>query len=150
MKLAEALQSRADNMHRYNALLNRLGSNALVQEGTQPAEDPAKLLCELDACLLESEELITRINLTNCQTLVDGQPLTALLAKRDALKLKISAYRSLVQEGSQTARRATRSEIRILSAVDVATVQKQIDALSKELRLLDNRIQETNWTTELL
>ncbi|MBQ8576693.1 MAG: DIP1984 family protein [Clostridia bacterium] len=150
MKLAEALQARADNARRIDTLKSRLTNNALVQEGEKPAENPGDLLRELDTCVGELETLLTRINLTNCNTVVDGTPLTALLARRDALKTKLDAYRTLVHESSQTARRAARSEIRILSAVNVAEVQKTVDALSKELRLLDNRIQETNWTTELL
>ena len=45
--------------------------------------------------------------------------------------------------------RATRSEIRIRSTVPVAQLQKTVDQMSRELRLLDNQIQQTNWTTEL-
>ena len=40
-------------------------------------------------------------------------------------------------------------EIKIQSAVDVKSLQKQADCLAKELRLTDNLIQETNWLTEL-
>ncbi|MCQ2432227.1 MAG: DIP1984 family protein [Clostridia bacterium] len=150
MKLAEALQMRADLTSRISSLRMRLGSNALVQEGEQPSEDPYSLLTELDACISQLEELITRINMTNCQTLSDGETLTALLARRDVIKMKVSAYRDLVNESSQSARRATRSEIKILPTVKVSALQKTIDELSKELRLLDNRIQQCNWTVDLL
>jgi hypothetical protein len=56
----------------------------------------------------------------------------------------------LVNEASSTARRATRSEIKILSTVNVAELQKTVDLTAKELRQLDNAIQAANWTTELL
>ena len=46
--------------------------------------------------------------------------------------------------------RATHSEIKILPSVAVAPLQKQVDALSKELRELEGKIQELNWTTELM
>ena len=81
---------------------------------------------------------------------MDGDSLTALLARRDALKLKLSAYRDLSYNASQLARRATRTEIKVLSAVSVPQVQKEADALARELRLLDNSIQAANWTTELI
>ena len=55
----------------------------------------------------------------------------------------------LVRAASRTARRATRSEIRILSAVDVRALQGKVDAMARELRLLDNQLQQINWTTEL-
>ena len=150
MKLAEALQERADLNRRIQQLQQRLNSNAIVQEGERPAEDPAGLLAELGGCVGNLERLITRINLTNCQAQVGGESLTALLARRDALKLKLSVYRDLAYNASQLARRATRTEIKVLSSVSVKDVQKQADGLAKELRLLDNSIQAANWTTELI
>ena len=51
MKLAEALQERADLNRRIQQLQQRLTNNALVQEGETPAEDPAELLAELDGCV---------------------------------------------------------------------------------------------------
>lgn len=150
MRLAEALQERADLDRRIQKLRERLQCNAVVQEGERPAEDPQELLAELDGCIEELERLIARINLTNCQTQVGGESLTALLARRDALKLKLSVYRDLAYNASQLARRATRTEIKVLSSVSVKDVQKQADGLAKELRLLDNSIQAANWTTELI
>ncbi|MCQ2420812.1 MAG: DIP1984 family protein, partial [Clostridia bacterium] len=140
MKLAEALQCRADLAARIDSLRARLNANALIQEGESPAEDPAALLRELDLCTEQLEDLICRINLTNSRVTLDGKPLTALLARRDVLKLRLGAYRDLAHESSQSVRRATRSEIRILPTVKAAELQKTVDALSKELRLLDNRI----------
>ena len=43
MKLAEALQERADLNRKIEQLNNRLSNNALVQEGEEPAENPEKL-----------------------------------------------------------------------------------------------------------
>ena len=111
MKLAEALQERADLNRRIQQLQQRLENNAMVQEGEQPAEDPAELLAELDGCAASLETLITRINLTNCQTQVGGESLTALLARRDVLKLKLGACRSLSYSASQLGHRGLRSEI---------------------------------------
>ena len=150
MKLAEALQERADLNRRIQQLHQRLSNNAIVQEGESPAEDPAELLAELDGCVQNLESLITRINLTNCRTSVDGVSLTALLARRDALKLKLSAYRDLAYNASQLARRATHTEIKVLSAVSVKDVQAQADALAKDLRQLDNSIQAANWAADLI
>ncbi len=150
MKLAEALQERADLNRRIQQLRERLQNNAIVQEGEKPAEDPQALLGELNGCISRLETLIGRINHTNCQTVVEGGTLTELIARRDAATLKISAYRDLAGAASQTGRRATRTEIKLFSTVDVQALQKQADQMSRDLRLLDNRIQEANWTTELL
>lgn len=150
MKLAEALQERADLLKRIEQLRIRLQNNVLVQEGEKPAEDPAALLMELDRCITRSEELMTRINLTNAAVTVEGESLTALLARRDCLKMKLAAWRDTVNTASQTARRATHSEIRIYSAIDVAGLQKQVDEASQLLRETDNRIQAANWLNDLI
>ncbi len=150
MKLAEALQERADLDRRVQQLQQRLENNAMVQEGEPPAEDPAELLAELDGCVGALEQIVARINLTNCRTTVEGKSLTQLLARRDALKLKLSAYRSLAQSASHLGHRGMRSEIKWLSTVNVRELQKRVDQLAKELRALDNAIQAANWATELI
>lgn len=149
MKLAEALQERADLNSKINELRSRLSNNATVQEGESPAENPAELLSQLDECAARLEELIARINATNCATVTERGTLTELIARRDCLTLRLSAYRNLVDEASCLAPRATRTEIKIVSAVDVKKLQKQADELAKELRLVDNLIQQSNWLTEL-
>lgn len=149
MKLAEALQERADLNSKINELRCRLGNNATVQEGEAPAEDPAELIFQLDECAARLEELIARINATNCATVTEKGTLTELIAKRDCLTLKLSAYRNVINDASCLTPRASRSEIKIISAVDVKKLQKRTDELAKELRLVDNLIQESNWLTEL-
>lgn len=150
MKLAEALSERADIQKRMQQLCARLRRNALVQEGEKPAEDPHALLEEYGRLCERYEELIRRTNLTNAATTDGGETLTALLARRDALIERISGLNDFLQEASNTAARATRSEIVIRSTIDVSALQKQADELSKQLRELDVRIQGLNWTTELI
>ena len=149
MKLAEALSERADIKTRISQLESRLCLNSRVQEGEKPAENPEELLCELHALSARLEELICRINLTNSATVHEGETLTALLARRDVLALELGVLRNFLSEASHTAVRASRSEIKILSTVDVKEKQKQVDSLSKQLRELDIRIQQLNWTVEL-
>ena len=150
MKLAEALQERADINRKIEQLKSRLNNNVLVQEGEQPAEDPEKLKQELDAAISRLSYIISRINLTNSRVSIDGQTLTELIAKKDVLSLKISAYKDIVFTASQTAYRARNTEIKIRSAITVTDWQSETDAISKELRLLDNKLQAVNWSTELM
>ena len=145
----KALQERADLNRQIEQLQARLYNNAVVQEVEKPAEDPQELMDQLDRAAARLEELMAAINLANCRTVVDGLTLTERIARKDCLRLRLEAYRELVQAASQTARRATRSEIRILSAVDVRALQGKVDAMARELRLLDNQLQQINWTTEL-
>lgn len=149
MSLAEALQMRADIKTRISQLHSRLNDNAKVQEGEAPAEEPLRLIEQLGAECAAYEELIRRINLTNAQTLSEGKTLTELLARRDALSLEISILRDFLQQASQRIDRYSKAEIKILSTVDVAAMQKTVDAKSKELRQLDAAIQKLNWNTTL-
>ena len=151
MKLATALAERADTQARLSELRGRLNNNARVQEGEDPAEDPQALLAELEALTAKLEDLITRINLTNAATqTADGTTLTALLARRDALKERLGTMRGFLDAASTLAMRGMRTEIKIKSTVNVSELQKQVDALSKDLRELDEQIQELNWLTELV
>ena len=109
MKLAEALSERADIQKRIQQLRSRLRRNALVQEGEKPAEDPHVLLEEYGRLCERYEELICRTNLTNAATFHNGETLTALLARRDALIERVSGLNDFLQEASNTAARATRS-----------------------------------------
>lgn len=95
MRLAEALQERADLNRNIEQLKNRLENNVLVQEGERAAEEPEKLKQELDAAIGRLACLISRINLTNSRVELDGRSLTELIAEKDALSLKIHAYRDI-------------------------------------------------------
>ena len=150
MKLAEALQERADLNRNIEQLKARLLNNVLAQEGERTAEDPEALKRELDGAVERLAFLMARINLTNSRVFLDGQTLTELIAKKDALSLKIHTCKDIVYTASQTAYRARNTEIRIQSTIPVADWQAEIDGMARELRLLDNQLQACNWTTELI
>lgn len=150
MKLANALSQRSELQTRLRQLESRLNNNALVQEGESPAEDPQELLKELGEGYERLEYLISRINRTNAATLVGEDTLSDLLSRRDCLKGKLSALRNFLSNASALVHRHSVSEIKIKSTVNVRSLQKQVDELSKQLRELDESIQEKNWTTELM
>ena len=150
MKLAEALQERADLNRRVEQLRSRLSNNVVMQEGVKPVEPPETLLIELDAALRRLEALIIAINRTNMAAVMDGAPLSDALARRDVLKMRVNILRDAVNAASCLVRRSRGDEIRQLPAVDVRALQRQADDLSRDFRLLDNRIQAANWTTELI
>lgn len=150
MKLAEALILRKDLSTRLSILEERLINAARVQEGEQPPEDPQDLLKELDRMTEELQTLITRINLTNSKSMLDGKTVTELLAQRDMLGRKAGILRDLANTAGQLVDRVRGTEIRIISTVNVAEIRKQADDAAKALRELDTRLQGFNWTTDLL
>ena len=149
MKLAEALILRKDLQTRLEQLRERLTTNALVQEGEHPAEDPKKLLEELAQITTQLEDLIARINLTNASEKKDGHTLTELLARREVLSSRISILQNVLSTASRTVMRGSRMEVKIYSTVDVPALRKECDDLSRDLRELDTSIQGANWLIDL-
>ena len=150
MKLAEALNLRADLQKRIASLKERLIRNAKVQEGDTPSENPDTLLNELSNNIRELEDIIKAINRTNSSTYVENESISDIIAKRDTLGLKLSILRSFISESSNKIDRYSSKEIKILSTVSVTEKQKEIDNLSKEYRLIDTKLQGLNWTTDII
>ena len=150
MKLAEALQERADLNRSIDELRRRIGNALLVQEGEEPPENPKELLKELETALARLAYLMAAINLTNCRTKVNGMTLTELIARKDALRLKASAYKDMVFTAGQNTSRARGTEIRVQAVLKASDLQKMVDSAAKEARELDNLLQETNWKTKLI
>ncbi len=150
MKLAAALMRRADLQTQINELETRLHNNARVQDGEKPAESPAELIASLDAAIAEQETLIAQINLTNAKTVRDGKTITERIAHRDALLQKSRIMRGFLDEASNLAPRYSKTEIKVVSAVNVRKLQKDLDLIAKEIRQTEELLQELNWTVELL
>ena len=112
MKLAEALQERADLNRKIEELRRRLGNVILVKVG--------------------------------------GMTLTEMIARKDALMIKLSAYRDLVYTAGQNTSRARGTEIKVKALLKAGDLQKTADKIAKEVRELDNLLQETNWKTKLI
>ena len=129
MKLAEALQERADLNKKISDLRGRLNQNSLVQEGEKPNEDPAVLMQELEAAIARLQQLIKDINLTNCATIVEGRSLTQIIAEKEGAIMRLSAYRALADSASAINYRARGSEIKMIATVNVSELQKTADTI---------------------
>ena len=111
MKLAEALNQRADLQKRIAQLRERISNNVKVQEGDEPAEDPEDLFRELAVCLNDLENIIVRINRTNQETVWEGKTLTEMIAGKDVLSLHLSVLRSALDAANVRSDRYSRNEI---------------------------------------
>lgn len=151
MKLAEALMERKAAQQKLAELNERLQRVAVVQEGEQPAEEPAVLLTELDEVAARLETLIVAINRTNGQaTLLDGRTITAAIARRDVLRMRQGVLDTLLRSVGSPQYRARGAEIKFMPTVAVSEIQRRRDALAKEYRELDTAIQAANWAVELI
>ncbi|MBQ5311828.1 MAG: DIP1984 family protein [Oscillospiraceae bacterium] len=150
MKIAEALKERADIVNKINELRTRLANNATYQEGEEPAEKVTDLLRELDENIVRLEYLIRCINHTNSAVVTEKGSITSLMAHRDAQRMRLSAYKELINNSSDLVNRARYSEIRILPSVKARELQPAADEIAKDIRETDVLIQQTNWNTDLI
>jgi hypothetical protein len=150
MKLAAALQERADINSKIEELRERLNRSVLVQEGETPVEDPKELKAQIDSLSKSLIFLIGAINKTNSLTKIGDSTITQLIAKKDVLTLKVGVYRDIIDTAASSTRRARGTEIKIQPVISVKDWQKEADEIAKEVRFIDNTLQETNWNTELI
>ncbi len=149
MKLAEALIERKELNTKIARLKARLLDNVLIQEGDTLTEDPSELMREFNNSFDRLTKVVNAINKTNVETKVEGKSLAQLIVERDLLIKKASIMREIVGKASNRVDRYSRSEILILTTIDVNQYQKQIDDISAEARKLDSKIQFSNWNTEV-
>ena len=87
---------RADLQKRVAQLKERIKESAKVQEGDEPCDNVEELYKELDEALVQLEDLVYRINITNVQIVQDGDSLTRLIANRDVLSIRVKALKEVV------------------------------------------------------
>lgn len=150
MKLAEALLLRGDVQKRLASLRERISCNVLLQEGNAPHEDPNALLQEFMMVIAELEALVVKINVANLgNRLPDGRSLTAAIAFRDSLMQRHAVLQSAIGATQKEPDRYSVREIKWVAAVDVGMLQKQSEDLSRQIREINARIQESNWLIEI-
>jgi hypothetical protein len=132
------------------SLRERIASNAVVQENVKPHEDANTLIKEAVGVLDETEKLVLKINTTNLSTrLADGRSLAQVIAVRDTLAQQHAILSTAIAGSKKEPDRYSMKEIKWVATMDVASLQKQSDDLSKQLRLINGLIQETNWKVEI-
>lgn len=150
MKLAEALLLRADTQKKIASLRDRIVANAVVQEGDAPHEDPAELMKQAAGALAELERLVLRINEANLAAkLPDGRTLTAAIAHRDTLVSQHALWVAAIAGCKREPDRYGVREIKWVSVLEVAKLQKQVEDFAKQIRELNGAIQQTNWAVTI-
>lgn len=150
MKLAEALAERSAIRSKISMLSTRLQSNCKVYEGEDPVEDPKRLLEELNVLTKRYEELVHAINTANAVTKAsNGETLAVLLARREALTNKVGVLNSMLSATDPDRGYRNKDQLREVVIVDVPSLRKEADDLSKIIRETDALIQAANWSTDI-
>lgn len=150
MKLAEALLLRADLNKKLASLRERINRNAIVQEGETPKEKVEDLLAEATSTLEEQQKLVRTIHAANESTrLADGRLLADVLALRDTLMARHSLLTATIAATHKDVDRYSQREIKWVAQIDVASLQKQADDVSRKIREVNVTVQAANWQIEI-
>jgi hypothetical protein len=151
IKLAEALLIKAEYEERLESLRTRLRVSARVQDGNFPPEDPETLLADVQTCLDNLASLNKRISITQSQTLLASrQTLADAIIDQEILVKKQSIYQSIVEAGTIPPDAYQSSNMRWLVTVNIAGLNRRIEEIAKEYRLLETEIQKVSWSTKLV
>ena len=71
-----------------------------------------------------------------------------MIARKDHLSQRVAINQDLLEHVMETDRYG-RNEIKYVRMVDVAALRKETDIIAKQLRELDLKLQELNWTIDL-
>lgn len=152
MKLAEALMERKAIKDKMEELKKRIYQCSKIQEGDDPIEMPIDLIKQLETEVSKFEELIIRINRTNNEAKLTSSNLTLMEAiiKKDMLNYLYTIQINLADKATPTHERMSTREIKFVPNVNIIDTRTKATQIAKEYRLLDAKIQEANWTVELI
>lgn len=150
MKLAEALLLRRDLEAKLTAMKQTISQNALIQEGDSLDISLEELLEDYQTTNEEFSQLVVRINQRNSSAaLYDAEKLIVeALEERESLRRQHGLLNETI-EAANDLRRFGRNEIRMVKTVDTKKLTKEMNEVSKKLRELDGKIQQTNWLVDL-
>ncbi len=149
MKLAEALLLRSEYQKKIDSLKQRINSNLKVQEGEKPFEDPEELLSEMFKIEDDLCNIVKKINYKNLEVkMPNGESLADAIANRNKIVKMRNALNNIVERANEKDYRLTHAEVKMCTTLNIGSIQKRIDSLSKQYRELDTKIQGINWTVD--
>jgi arginine decarboxylase-like protein len=154
VKLAEALAERKALQDRLATMTNRARQSVMVAEGQKPHEAAQTLMQDMEEILAQWENLVTRINRTNVQTVLpNGKTIMESIAQRDRISRMLQILTGLSETimgvSHDRYEMMARRDVAMVPAVDVPALQQRIDELSSKRVQLDLTIQEAGWSTDL-
>lgn len=132
-------------------LVRRIRQNVSGQEGDLPYEDPNRLLQKLHETSDRLSSLIAAINRTNQAAGFDENGnLADAIIHRDELVRLSGALREILDSAGGTVRRYSLTEIKNVVYLDITRLNDEADDLARRARIIDAKIQQINWATDLI
>ena len=152
MKLGEALSKLKKEKSKLARLISLRKDNVFVEEGKQTPFDPQKLSPEINQKISDIRKLKIQIQKTNLETTVQGDniSLAEAIIKINDLRSKIASLSKVFDRKSDWLYRTKDNEKKEnIPQLDEEEIEEEIEKLIIAKVQLDNKIQITNWTTEL-
>lgn len=165
MKIAEALLRRKELIREADTLSKQFSTSITVVDGVKPRRNAFAIEQKFFSCYAELEKLIININHTNNVTIVDGVSVMAMIARRDALKLMIPQFGTMLTKADQVvAAGQTKvsttdnkgNYIKVdnpnqpIENLNTVVMEKSYNNMAAELRTLDLKLQALTWQVELI
>lgn len=149
--LGEALSLLKKEKSRLARLINLRKDNVYVEEGKKSEFNPKKLSEEINIKIDEIRRLKIRIARTNLDSETSGEKinLAEAIIKVGDIRSKIAQLNNLFERkrSSWYSEKETKT---LISQLDESEIEDDIEKLENEKAKLDNKIQMTNWNTQLL
>jgi len=112
------------------------------------------LFAEYESLNVTLKDLLAKISRANATGGLNGVLLSELLAERQWLTTKLSTYQAILKQAKEDyfgkEERFGRSKGKDgIRTVNLGSLEKNIDALSAQLRVLDVKIQKLNWEIDI-
>ena len=153
MKLGEALSQLKKEKSRLARLISLRKENIFVEKGKKIKFNPGKLSEQINNKIDEIRKLKIKIQKTNLNTKVSGENinLAEAIIKINDLRGKIGNLSKLFEKDTDHwFRSRDKEEKEIIAQLDELEIENEIEKTEIEKVQLDNKIQITNWTTQLL
>ena len=151
MKVGEALSKLKKEKSRLARLIMLRKENVYVEEGKKTKLDPKKLSEEINQKIEEIRKLKIRIQKTNLSAIVSGEgiSLAEAIIKINDLRSKLAQLVVLFERRERYLFR-DKDEKEMVAQLDELKIEDEMEKLEIEKVQLDNKIQMTNWTTQLI
>ena len=150
MKLGEALSKLKKERSKLARLIQLRKDHVYVEAGKQPTFDPQKITVEIETQIEAIRKLKIQVQKTNLTTDVKGEELSLAEAiiKVNDIRSKI-AHLSTVFEKKSSWLYRERDQKEMIALLDEEEIENELEKLEIAKVQLDNKIQITNWMTEL-
>lgn len=151
MKLGEALSKLKKEKSRLARLILLRRENVYVEEGKETKFDPKKLSKDINNKIEDTRNLKIKIQRTNLETTIcNGDiSLAEAIIKVNDLRSKIASLSNLFEKESRWSYSDKEKKEKI-PQLDELEIEDEIEKLEIEKTQLDNKIQLTNWSNELI